>query len=79
MLSYLFVDTRSLINVMLAVNPVKWIMTSKIMQHPFCYMSRQTYVEVSDTYFEGGTHEEMLRPQSKAKVVNKRQGGQGHN
>ena len=38
-----------------------------------CYASRQTYVEVKDTYSEGGTHEEMLHPQSKAKVVNKRQ------
>ena len=37
-----------------------------------CYASRQTYVEVNDTYSEGGTHEEMLRPQSKAKVMNKR-------
>ena len=38
----------------------------------FCYMSRQTYVEVKVTYSEGGTHEEMLHPQSKAKVMNKR-------
>ena len=37
-----------------------------------CYASRQTYVEVNDTYSEGGTHEETLRPQSKAKVMNKR-------
>ena len=40
-----------------------------------CYASRQTYVEVSDTYSEGGTHKETLHPQSKAKVMNKRQGG----
>ena len=40
----------------------------------FCYMSQQTYVEVKDIYSEGGTHEEMLCPQSKAKVWNKRQG-----
>ena len=39
-----------------------------------CYVSRQTYVKVSDTYSEGGTHKETLRPQSKAKVMNKRQG-----
>ena len=39
-----------------------------------CYVSRQTYVEVKDTYSEGGTHEETLRPWSKAKVLNKRQG-----
>ena len=38
----------------------------------FCYASRQTYVEVSDIYSEGGTHKEMLHPQSKAKVMNKR-------
>ena len=38
-----------------------------------CYASRQTYVEVNDTYSEGGTHEETLRPQSKARVMNKRQ------
>ena len=37
-----------------------------------CYASRQTYVEVNDTYSEGGTHEETLHPQSKAKVENKR-------
>ena len=40
----------------------------------WCYVSRQTYVEVNDTYSEGGTHKEMLRPQSKAKVMNKRRG-----
>ena len=39
------------------------------------YASQQTYIEVNDTYSEGGTHEETLRPQSKAKVMNKRQGG----
>ena len=39
-----------------------------------CYASRQTYIEVNDTYSEGGTHEETLCPQSKAKVMNKRQG-----
>ena len=39
-----------------------------------CYASQQTYVEVCDTYSEGGTHEETLRPQSKAKVMNKRRG-----
>ena len=39
-----------------------------------CYMSRQTYAEVNDTYSEGGTHEETLRPQSKARVMNKRRG-----
>ena len=39
-----------------------------------CYTSRQTYVEVNDTYSEGGTHKKMLRPQSKARVMNKRQG-----
>ena len=37
-----------------------------------CYVSQQTYVEVNDTYSEGGTHEETLRPQSKARVMNKR-------
>ena len=31
------------------------------------------------TYSEGGTHEETLHPQSKAKVMNKRQGGLSHN
>ena len=36
-------------------------------------MSQQTYVEVNDTHSEGGTHEETLCPQSKAKVMNKRQ------
>ena len=36
----------------------------------FCYASQQTYVEVNDTYSEGGTHEETLRPQSKARVMN---------
>ena len=41
--------------------------------HQWCYASRQTYVEVNDTYSEGGTHEETLRPQRKAKVMNKRQ------
>ena len=40
----------------------------------YCYTSQQTYVEVNDTYSEGGTHEETLRPQSKARVMNKRQG-----
>ena len=40
----------------------------------FCYVSQQTYVKVKDTYSEGGTHEEPLRPQSKAKVMNQRQG-----
>ena len=39
-----------------------------------CYASQQTYIEVNDTYSEGGTHEETLHPQSKAKVRNKRQG-----
>ena len=39
----------------------------------FCYASQQTYVQVNDTHSEGGTHEETLRPQSKAKVMNKRQ------
>ena len=39
-----------------------------------CYASRQTYIEVNDIYSEGGTHEETLCPQSKAKVENKRQG-----
>ena len=38
-----------------------------------CYMSQQTYIEVNDTYSEGGTHEETLCPQSKARVMNKRQ------
>ena len=37
-----------------------------------CYASRQTYIEGNDTYSEGGTHEEMLCPQSKARVMNKR-------
>ena len=40
----------------------------------YCYASRQTYVEVNDTYSEGGTHEETLHPQSKARVMNKRRG-----
>ena len=39
-----------------------------------CYASRQTYIEVKDTYSEGGTHKETLCPQSKAGVMNKRQG-----
>ena len=39
-----------------------------------CYASRQTYIEVNDTYSEGGTHEETLHPQRKAKVMNKRRG-----
>ena len=39
-----------------------------------CYVSRQTYIEVKDTYSEGGTHEETLHPQSKARVMNKRRG-----
>ena len=38
----------------------------------FCYASQQTYVKVNDTYSEGGTHEETSRPQSKARVMNKR-------
>ena len=38
----------------------------------WCYASRQTYIEVNDTYSEGGTHEETLHPQGKAKVMNKR-------
>ena len=42
-----------------------------------CYASRQTYVEVNDTYSEGGTHEETLHPQSKARVMNKRRGDKG--
>ena len=37
-----------------------------------CYTSRQTYIEVNDTYSEGGTYKETLHPQSKAKVMNKR-------
>ena len=45
-----------------------WAMTTN------CYVSQQTYIEVNDTYSEGGTHEETLRPQSKAKVMNKRWG-----
>ena len=40
--------------------------------YTICYASRQTYVEVNDTYSEGGTHEETLRPQRKTKVMNKR-------
>ena len=36
-----------------------------------CYASWQPHVEVEDTYSEGGTHEEMLRPQSKTKIMNK--------
>ena len=40
----------------------------------YCYASQQTYVKVNDTYSEGGTHEETLRPQSKARVMNKRRG-----
>ena len=39
-----------------------------------CYASQQTYGEVNDTYSEGGTHEETLHPQSKARVMNKRRG-----
>ena len=39
---------------------------------PVCYMSQQTYSEVNDTYSEGGPHKEMLHPQSKVKVMNKR-------
>ena len=42
-----------------------------------CYVSRQTYIKVNDTYSEGGTHEETLRPQSNARVMNKRQGDKG--
>ena len=34
----------------------------------FCYVSRQTYAKVKDTYSEGGTHKETLHPQSKAEV-----------
>ena len=37
-------------------------------------MSHQTCVEVNGTYSEGGTHKEMLCPQGKAKVGNKRRG-----
>ena len=33
-----------------------------------CYVSRQTYTEVKNTYSEGGTHKETQCPQSKAKV-----------
>ena len=40
----------------------------------YCHASRQTYVEVNDTYSEGGTHEETLHSQSKARVMNKRRG-----
>ena len=39
-----------------------------------CYARRWPYVKVKDTYSEGGTHEETLRPQSKAEVMNKRRG-----
>ena len=42
--------------------------------HCQCYASQQTYVKVNDTYSEGGTHEETLHPQGKAKVMNKRRG-----
>ena len=47
-----------------------------VSSHPLtiCYASCQTYVEVKDTYSEGGTHKETLRPQSKARVMNKRRG-----
>ena len=37
-------------------------------------MSQQTYVEVKNTYSEGGTHEETQHPQSKAKVRIKDEG-----
>ena len=40
----------------------------------FCYASRQTYVEINDTYSEGGTHKEMLHPQSKAEVRTRDEG-----
>ena len=40
----------------------------------FCYARRWSYVVINDTYSEGGTHEETLRPQSKTKVMNKRRG-----
>ena len=52
---------------------------AKVTRLSKCYASRQTYIEVNDTYSEGGTHEETLHPQSKARVMNKRQRGQGHN
>ena len=39
-----------------------------------CYASQQTYVEVKNTYSEGGTHKETQRPQSKAKVRIKDEG-----
>ena len=45
----------------------------------FCYASRQTYVKVNDTYSEGGTHEEMLHPQRKAKVYEQETRGPSHN
>ena len=37
-------------------------------------MSQQTYIEVNDTYSEGGTHKETLRPQSKAEVRTRDEG-----
>ena len=48
-------------------------MGTALLTRAYCYASRQTYVEVNDTYSEGGAHEETLHPQSKAKVMNKRQ------
>ena len=36
-----------------------------------CYTRRWSYVVINDTYSEGGTHEETLHPQSKARVMNK--------
>ena len=40
----------------------------------FCYASQQTYVEVKNTYSEGGTHKETQCPQSKAKIRIKDEG-----
>ena len=53
---------------------ISWGISGHTHTHTHCYASRQTYVEVKDTYSEGGTHEETLRPRSKARIVNKRRG-----
>ena len=57
--------------------PLDVVKVGKVITHVICYASRQTYVEVNDTYSEGGTHKETLRPQSNTRVMNKRQGDKG--
>ena len=58
----------------IAIGKVRSHTISSWRQRGKCYASQQTYVKVNDTYSEGGTHEETLHPQSKARVMNERRG-----